>query len=97
MTSDQLLEVLGGRDLLVMMCDAKRFSVGGFNDKEDSVKFWVGPYIVKLTYTCGDYGNWRYVLDVKHRKTKLTRTVESLSCESILQNFEGLTGYTLSF
>lgn len=97
MTSDQLLEVIGGRDLLVMMCDAKRFSDGGFKYKEDSVKFWVGPYIVKLAYSPGDYCGWRYVLEVKHRKTKLTETVERFRSEDIPREFEELTGYLLSF
>ena len=93
MMSDQLLEVLGGQDLLVMMCDAKRFSA-----ERDSVKFWVGPYIVELTYSLlSDYGYERYVLGVKHRKTKLTNTVERFHPEDILRKFEELTGYSLSF
>lgn len=92
MTSDQLLEVLGGQDLLVMMCDAKRFSAG-----VNSVKFWVGPYIAELTYSLNDYSNWRYVLDVKHRKTKFNNTVERFNPEDIRKLFEHLTGYTLSF
>jgi hypothetical protein len=97
MTSNQLLEVLGGQDLLVMMCDAKRFSVGEFNYKEASVKFWAGPYIVKLTYSLSDYAGFRYVLDVKHRKTKFNNIVERFNPEDIRKLFEHLTGYTLSF
>ncbi len=92
MTSDQLLEVLGGQDLLVMMCDAKRFSAG-----EDSVKFWVGPYIVELTYSQNYPDNWIYVLDVKHRKTKFNSTDVGYNPENIRRVFEHLTGYSLSF
>lgn len=92
MTSDQLLEILGGRDLLVMMCDAKRFSAG-----LNSVKFWVGPYIVNLTYSVNDFGTWRYVLNVKDRKQKYNSTVERVYREGILESFEQITGYSLSF
>jgi len=92
MMSDQLLEVLGGQDLLVMMCDAKRFSAEG-----DSVKFWVGPYIVELTYSQNYPGVWMYVLNVKHRKTKFKGTGVRSSPEGIQQVFEHLTGYSLSF
>ena len=92
MTPDELLDLLGGKNLLVMMCDAKRFSAG-----VNSVKFWVGPYIVKLTYSLGDHGGWRYVLDIKHRKTKFNNTVERFNPEDIRKMFERLTSYALSF
>ena len=98
MTPDQLLEVLGGKDLLVMMCDAKRFSAG-----KDSVKFWVGPYIVELSFVYptarSDNGVsvGRYWLVVKHRKTKMNTGVERYSGDGILRGFEDLTGYSLSF
>ncbi len=95
MTSDQLLEVLGGKDLLVMMCDAKRFSAekGG-----GSVKFWVGPYIVEISL---DYPKgWiapRYTLTVRNRKTKNSDWGVGVDNNTMRRLFERYTGYSLSF
>ena len=95
MTPDQLLEVLGGKDLLVMMCDAKRFSAG---DGGNSVKFWVGPYIVEISldYPKGWIGP-RYTLTVRNRKTKNSDLGIGMGNLTMRRLFERYTGYSLSF
>ena len=77
------------------MCDAKRFSAG-----VNSVKFWVGPYIVKLSYIpVTEYGitSYKYYIDVKNRKTNFGNFAERFCKENIRLEFEVLTGYSLSF
>lgn len=93
MTSDQLLEVLGGRDLLVMMCDAKRFSAG-----VNSVKFWVGPYIVTLSYLPNDFGTCAYRLEIFDVVSGLmVGNAYTTDKDFVRERFEEYTGYSLSF
>ncbi len=95
MTPDELLDLLGGRDLLVMMCDANEFIV-----VKDGVKFWVGPCIVKLSYipvTESKVTVIKYRIYVKNCKTKSVNFAERFYGENIRPIFEVLTGYSLSF
>jgi hypothetical protein len=59
-----LLDVFGGQDNLVLMCEARRFK----RDGDGSVSFWVGPYIVRVSKST--YTHYPYYLHISHRKTK---------------------------
>lgn len=85
---DDLLEVFGGRDNLVLMCGAKRFRYG-----KGRVSFWVGEDIVRLKKSgiC-------YTLQVQVRKTRITLYEYTTLWPGVVrEKFERYSGYTLSF
>ena len=89
--------MFGGRDNLVLMCDARRFK----EDGDRSVSFWVGPYIVRVskgTYT--DYNGlyYPYHLYIFHRKTKYTKCMRDLlTPEQVRSEFVRSVGFVLDF
>jgi hypothetical protein len=92
-----LLDVFGGQDNLVLMCEARRFK----RDGDRSVSFWVGPYIVRVskgTYTDCNGIYYPYHLYIFHRKTKDCPCNRDIYSVDLAQSvFSRCTGFVLEF
>jgi hypothetical protein len=97
MSTSDLLDVFGGQDNLILMCDARRFK----RDGDRSVSFWVGPYIVRVSK--GTYTDYKglyhpYFMGIRHRKTKMIScTGHFLRPEHVQFQFVQNTGFVLEF